>query len=123
MTTGKRARANTRERGGWLSAWLILIILQGIFYSFLILYLRQRRSDPSPAWILIILFALSIADVVGAIATWHWKRWGFQLYALSTAVGIAVGLLLTGSQLIVFHDIIPLAILGYLLKDKWSFFE
>ena len=106
-----------------MSAWLILIILQGIFYSFLILYLRQRRSDPSPAWILIILFALSIADVVGAIATWHWKRWGFQLYALSTAVGIAVGLLLTGSQLIVFHDIIPLAILGYLLKDKWSFFE
>ena len=37
--------------------------------------------------------------------------------------GIAVGLVLTRTQLIVFHDIIPLVILGYLVKDKQKWFD
>jgi hypothetical protein len=120
--TKRNTGASRKEHGGWLSAWLIFIGLQGILYTFLILYLRGRRQDPSPAWLLVILFSLSLADIVAVIATWKWKKWGVQLYALSTFIGIAVGLVFTGSQLIVFHDIVPLAILGYLIKDKWRCF-
>lgn len=118
-----RRKSPTRERSCWLSGWLILILLHGILASLLILYLRQQRADPSPAWILLILFALALADIVAAIAIWYWKRWGLVLYAVSTAIGIVVGLVLTASQLIVFHDIIPLAILGYLVKDYWGAFS
>jgi membrane-associated HD superfamily phosphohydrolase len=112
-----------KERGGWLTAWLILILLHGIIASVLIFYLRQQQSESSPAWVLSLLFLLSIADIVAAIAMWYWKKWGLMLYLLSTVAGIAIGLILTRSQLIVFHDIIPLAILGYLVRDKLDWFD
>lgn len=122
MTKQKQAHAVHKERGTWLSLWLILILLHGILASGLIWYLRAQRNDPSPSWVLIILFLLAIADIVAAIAAWNWKRWGLWLYAISTASGIVVGLVLTASQLIVFHDIIPLVILGYLVRDKRDHF-
>ena len=112
-----------KERGGWLSAWLILIIAHSIFAAFLILHLRAQQNIPSSPWFWLLLLALAVADIVAAIAIWNWKRWGFVLYAISTVVSIVVGLVLTGSQLIVFHDIIPLAILGYLLKDKQQYLD
>jgi membrane protein YdbS with pleckstrin-like domain len=122
MTKQKQAPASPRERGTWLSLWLILILLHGIFASGLIWYLRAQRSDPSPSWMLAILFVLAIADIVAAVAAWYWKKWGLWLYTISTVIGIVVGLVLTASQLIVFHDIIPLAILGYLVRNKWGDF-
>ena len=69
------------------------------------------------------LFALAIADIVAAVAIWYWKKWGLRLYAISTVIGIAAGLILTASQLVVFHDIIPLAVLGYVIKDRWGDFD
>lgn len=122
MTKRKPARTAPKERGTWLSLWLIVILLHGILASGLIWYLRAQRNDPSPSWVLIILFVLAIADIVAALAAWNWRKWGLWLYAISTVVGIVVGLVLTASQLIVFHDIVPLAILGYLVRDKWSDF-
>ncbi|NIV28897.1 MAG: hypothetical protein GWN58_05105, partial [Anaerolineae bacterium] len=70
-------------------------------------YLRAQDNESSPVWMLAILFVLGIVDIVAAIAAWNWKKWGLWLYAVSTVAGIAVGLVLTRTQLIVFHDIIP----------------
>lgn len=122
MTKHKEGPAAPKERGTWLSLWLILVLLHGIFASGLIWYLRTQRNDPSPSWILAILFLLAVADIVAALAAWNWKKWGLWLYAVSTAADIVIGLVLTGSQLVVFHEIIPLAILGYLVRDKWADF-
>ena len=118
-----KSTSKKKERGTWLSAWLILIALHSILYAFLILYLRGQSNEDSPVWMAIVVFVLSIVDVVAVIAIWNWKKWGLQLYAVTTVVAIAVGLMLTGTQLIVFHAILPLAILGYLIKDKWAQFE
>jgi hypothetical protein len=123
MTKDKAAKAPVKERGTWLPIWLILIMLHGILASALIWYLRSQRGDSSPSWILAILFALAITDIVAAIAAWYWKKWGLWLYAISTVAGVAIGLVLTRSQLWVFHDIIPLVILGYLVRDKRSDFD
>jgi hypothetical protein len=106
-----------------LSAWLILIMIHGVFASALIWYLRTQRDLSSPWWVWTTLFVTALADIVAAIGIWNWKRWGLRVYAISTAAGIAAGLVLTASQLIVFHDIIPLAILGWLVKDKWDYFQ
>jgi hypothetical protein len=111
-----------KERGCWLTGMLILIIIHGIFASLLIFYLRRQPYADTALW-QAILVLLAIADIVAAIAIWYWKRWGFVLYAISTAIGIAIGLVLTASQLVVFHDIVPLAILGYLVKDIRDYFD
>lgn len=122
-TKHNHKKQTIKERGGWLSAWLILIIAHSTFAAFLILDLRARQNTPSSPWFWLLLLALAVADIVAAIAIWNWKHWGFVLYGISTVVSIVVGLLLTGSQLIVFHDITPLAILGYLLKDKQQYLD
>ena len=123
MTEKKNAGQVHKDRGTWLSLWLILIMLHGIIASGLIWYLRAQDNESSPVWMLAILLVLAIADIVAAIGAWYWKKWGLWLYAISTIVGIAVGLVLTRTQLIVLHDIIPLVILGYLIKDKQKWFD
>jgi len=122
MSRSGKGTPDKKQHGGWLTAWLVIAVLRSVLYTFLVLYLRGQRNDPSPAWMLIILFVVSLADLVAVIAVWLWKKWGLQLYAVSTVASIAVGLMLTGSLLIVFHGIVPLAILGYLIKDKWHLF-
>jgi uncharacterized membrane protein (DUF2068 family) len=102
---------------------LVLIALHGVGAVYLIFTLRADTSPGALAWIAPTLFALAIADIVAAVAIWYWKKWGLRLYAISTAIGIAVGLIVTASQLIVFHDIIPLVILGYIIKDRRSDFD
>ena len=123
MSKSKKNQTQVKERGTWLSIWLIFIMIHGIVASGLIWYLRNQGGDSSPAWILAVLFVMAIVDVVAAILVWNWKRWGLWLYAISTVVGIVLGLVLTRSQLWVFHDIIPLVILGFLVKDKQSYFD
>jgi hypothetical protein len=123
MTKKKSAGQVSKERGTWLSLWLILIAVQGLVASGLIWYLRAQGNESSPFWMLAILFVLGIADIVAAVSAWFWRKWGLGLYAISTVVGIAVGLVLTRSQLIVFHDVIPLVILGWLIKDKRKWFD
>lgn len=118
----KRKPVVKKERGGWLTACLVLMMVHGIFAAFLVLYLRQQQSGASPVWVLLVLFALAVAHVVAALAIWEWKQWGLILYAAVTLVSMAVGLLLTGTQLWVFHEVLPLAILGYVIKDKTKLF-
>ena len=119
----KKPQPAAKDRGTWLSLWLILIAIHGVFASALIWYLRNQDGLTSPWWVWVTLFLTALADIVAVIGAWNWKRWGLWLYAISTALGIAAGLVLTASQFIVFHDIIPLVILGWLVKDKQSYFS
>lgn len=123
MTKHKGNQASVKERGTWLSIWLVFIGLHGILSSVLVWYLRNQQNESSPSWVLATLFLLSLADVVAAIAAWYWKKWGLWLYAISTGIGIVLGLVLTRSQLWVFHDLLPLVILGYLVRDKRNGFD
>lgn len=117
----KKPQEAPKERGCWLTGWLILMLIHGITSSLLIFYQRNQEGGDSTVWLGLLLLA-SIAIVVATVAIWYWQRWGLILYAISIGVSIVVGLVLTGTQLWVFHEIIPLAILGYLIKDKWADF-
>jgi len=111
-----------KERGTLLSIWLILIALHGLFISYLLFYLRQQQGESSPSWVWAILLILALGKIVSVVGIWFWKQWGLVLYTVVVLVGIVVGLLLTGTQLIVFHDIIPFVITGFLVKDKRAYF-
>jgi hypothetical protein len=123
MTKKKQTAPQHKERGGCLTAFVILIAIHGILASFLIWYLRAQDTTTRFPWALPVLFILSLADIVAAIAIWYWKKWGLILYAVATFAGIAAGLVLTRSQLVVFHDIVPLVILGYVVRDKLKLFD
>lgn len=117
----KKPQETPKERGGWLTGWLVLMLVHGILSLFLIYYVYNQGGGNSPIWLIVLLIA-AIAVVVATVGIWYWQRWGLILYAIAIGVSIAVGLILTRSQLWVFHEIIPLAILGYLIKDKWAAF-
>ncbi len=120
MTKSKQSR----ERGLWLSIWLILIMLHSIVAA-VIIYITANQPD-APAtfpWYISALVLAVIAKLIGAIAIWNWRKWGLYLYAAGVFVSIVVGLMLTGLLSFVFVYILPLAILGWLLRDKYENFQ
>jgi hypothetical protein len=118
-----KTKTVVRERGTALSLFLIYVAAHGLLFTYLTWSVIKPRDASSPAWMLWLLLLLSIADVVSAVALWYWKKWGFQLFVVTTMISIAVGLVATATQLWVFYAIIPLAILGYLMQGKWQQFE
>jgi hypothetical protein len=122
MAKSRSNGTDEKPRGGCLTAALVFLVLHSAFAVWLIVDLRAQPYERAIPWLLPLLLVLALADLVSAIALWFWKRWGFILYGISTAVSIVVGLVVTGTQLVVFHDILPFAVLGYLLRDKWKYF-
>jgi len=62
-----------------------------------------------------------LANVVAAIGIWNWQKWGPYVYAGSTILALVIGLVTVGIWS-VFYMVLPLAILGWLLRTKWSYF-
>ncbi len=123
MTSKNKKSSNSKERGTWLSVWLILIILHSILTVILIIDLTKQPDATTLPWYLSLLFIAAVAKIVAAVAIWLWERWGLYLYAGAILVSTIIGILMTGTLLIVFNDVLPLAILGYLLRNKWDYFN
>jgi hypothetical protein len=118
------SEGKTRERGIWLSIWLIIIMLYGIGVAVFIYVAANQPDAPSSfPWYITALVISVMAKLSGAIAIWNWRRWGLFLYTGGVVLAVIVGLVLTGLLSLVFVYIIPLAILGWLLKDKYSYFQ
>jgi hypothetical protein len=122
-TDARHNEPTQKTRTTVLAIWLILIAAHGVIFTLLTWNVIKPGDHDAPSWLLWLMLLLSIADVVAAVALWYWKRWGFQLYGAITVVRIVVGLIATASQLWVFYAIIPLVILGYVLKPYWSALE
>ena len=111
-----------KERGPWLSVWLVLIALHSLLTVWLVLDLRKGPDTVAMPYLVAGIFIFALARLAGAVGIWIWKKWGLYAYIIGVVGSMVVGLILTGSILIVFNDILPLAILGWLLKDKYSNF-
>ncbi len=111
------------ERGMGLTIWLVLLVIQSALGIILILDLTNRPEDPSRPYLLAILFILSAAKLAGVLGIWLWKRWGLYAYA-GAVLGIAIiGLILTGTALMIFYELLPVAITGWLLREKMQYFQ
>ena len=112
-----------KNRGLGLSIWLILLALMNLLTLVLIVGRARGPEMMSFPYLMAALLIFSAGKVVSVIGIWFWERWGLYVYAGSVIGTMAVGLMLTGTWLYAFNEILPLAILGWLLKDKYDNFE
>jgi hypothetical protein len=113
-----------KERGTLLSVLIVLIGLHGILGAY-VGYATMKAEYANVPWVLPVLTLVSVAAVVAAVAIWYWKQWGIYLYAIVCIAQAAVHLMITGNLLIVFYEILPVAILAYVinLQSKRKLFE
>jgi len=119
QTKGKKAPP--KVRGTALTVALVIIILHGLLAA---IYYAVARRDPSldQTWALALMSLHFLLNLIAAIGIWNWKQWGIYLYAASTILAVVVGLMTIGIWSL-FYMVLPLAILGWLLRTKWDYFS
>jgi uncharacterized membrane protein YobD (UPF0266 family) len=113
-----------KERGTLLSVLFVLIGVHGVLGAY-IGYATMKAEYAKATWVLPVLTLVSVAAIVAAVAMWYWKQWGIYLYAVVCIAQAAIHLMVTGDLFIVFYDILPVAILAYVinLQSKRKLFE
>ena len=119
------ALIQSQERGGCLTAWIILVLIANalVALSYLLGGAALQQTYPTISSAVFLLLALIGAlNVVSAIGLWTWHKWGFYLYAVSSIVtfviNVAIGLPILSSLI----GLLGVAILWYLLHKKWEAF-
>ncbi|MEX0731642.1 MAG: hypothetical protein WED00_01955 [Aquisalimonadaceae bacterium] len=86
---------DAKTRHVCLTAWLALMIvinaMNVLVYSLGSEALQQALPDV-PAWAFPVLIALSLFNLVCAIALFQWKKWGFWGVCVSSVVTLVVNL-------------------------------
>lgn len=117
-----KTKQNTHQtRGFWLSLILIVMALHGIFGTVLYYTIRTQEALEKP-WIISLMALHSLANIIAVVGIWFWKKWALYIYAASTVLALFVGLISLGGWS-VFYMILPLAILGWILRAKWDLFK
>jgi hypothetical protein len=87
----------------------------------------ERYVGPAtPSWYPIAIVVIYVLNVVFLIAVWWWKKWGvFGLYGAWFATVAASALAVDTSAVIsaIGRPLIPLILLGILVRRKWQSFE
>ncbi len=121
MTTKKKNAPIRKERGFWLTFALILMAVHGIVAAVLYNALSVAPEIQRP-WIITMMVVHSLANVVAALGIFFWKKWALYVYAASTVLALIAGLISVGAWS-VFYVVLPLAIVGWLLRSKWAYFD
>lgn len=111
-----------KVRGTLLSILLVIMGLHGALAAYLYYTVRMEGSPLERPWILTLMVVHFLANIVAAVGIWYWKKWGLYVYVGSTILALVVGLLAVGVWSI-FYMAFPLIILGYVLRNKWDYFE
>jgi hypothetical protein len=112
-----------KERSIGLTIVLVLIMVHSILTAFAYVRFTNNPTSSITPWIVTALFIAAVAKFVAAVAIWKWERWGITLFLGATLVDVAVGILLTGTTLIAFNEILPVAILAWLVRDRMQDFK
>lgn len=120
----KNRKKVNKERGTVLSVLLVLIFLHAVLAT-AVAYSTLKAEYAATSWVLPLMGLVSLADIVAAVGMWYWKKWAITLYAVTRVIATVIHLMLTGSLLVVFYDLLPVAILVYVidLQSKRKLFE
>ena len=120
MSNKKKAPVK-KERGVLLTIALVIMAVHGIIAAFMYNSMSTAPEVQRP-WIISMMVVHSLANIAAAIGIFYWKKWGLYVYAASTVIALVAGLLSVGIWS-VFYMVLPLAIVGWLLRSKWGYFE
>ena len=110
----KNRKNATKERGTVLSVLLVLIFLHAVLAT-AVAYSTLKEEYAATSWVLPLMGLVSLADIVAAVGMWYWKKWAITLYAVTRVIATVIHLMLTGSLLVVFYDLLPVSILIYVI--------
>ena len=116
-----KLKQKSKKRGTALTIVLVIMALHGLFATALFYSLRMDDSLITRPWLVTLMLIHSLANVVAAVGIWNWKMWAWQLYIASTILSLAVGLVTVGIWS-AFYVVLPLAIVGWILRTKWDNF-
>jgi hypothetical protein len=117
----RQKQAREKERGWLLSLVLVIMALHGLAASYFYINVQNMPEVQKP-FVIWLMVLHSLANVVAAIGIWNWKKWALYVYAGSTIASVVAGLLSIGAWS-VFYMVLPLAIVGWLLRTKWEYFD
>lgn len=118
---GKSKSIQHKERGTAVTIVLVLMALHGVFATYFYFTVRTQEADLNRPMILSLMVVHSLANVIAAVGIWYWKKWALYVYAASTVIALVIGLLTVGAWS-VFYMVLPLAIVGWVLRTKWDYF-
>ncbi len=123
MSKSKRTKKKPikKTRGTVLTVLLVIMALHGIVAGVFYYVARMDDSIVTRPWLVMLMSIHFFANVIAAVGIWKWKMWGWQLYVASTVLALVVGLLAIGIWS-AFYMVLPLAIGGWALRTKWSYF-
>ena len=108
-----------RSRGGWLTAFLIFMLVASAFTAVIYLFgsAAVKENLPSmPDWAPPVLALFAIAKSVFALAIWRWKKWGMYGFAVSGLATLIVNLVSGVPILSAFLELVAVVILFGLLR-------
>lgn len=121
--TPAKHKPKPKERGALLTILLVLVILNGAILTLVSWQDARVAGEVTMPIILGLFIVSSIAHVVAGIALWTWKRWGLALYGIAAAVTGVLGIINTGSLIVLMGALVPFAVVGYVVRMKWKMFE
>jgi hypothetical protein len=115
----------SKTRGTVLSILLVLIFLHALLATALVYSTLKEQYAAATSWVLPVMGLVSLAGIVAAVGMWYWKKWAITLYLVTSVIAMVIHLMLTGSFLVVFYDLLPVSILAYVinLQSKRKLFE
>lgn len=122
---GQTKKPVKKNRGTLLTILLVLIFVHSLLATYLAYDSLKQEYVTQTTWIIPLLLLVNLASLVSAIGMWFWKKWAIIVYAATCVIGGVIHILLTGSTMIIFYDLIPFVILGYVLRlqSKRDLFE
>jgi cell division protein FtsW (lipid II flippase) len=120
----KGQKAPVKKRGTLLTIALVVMILHGLAAAIFYAVARQdaiQTNYMDRPWLIGLMSLHFLLNVVAAVGIWFWKKWSLYVYAVSTILAVVVGLLSIGIWSL-FYMVLPLVIVGWLLRTKWSYF-
>ena len=111
-----------KEHGFWLSFFLVVIVLISMLAIAVYYSIKHGPDVINNPVILSLAILASVGKLVSAFGIWFWKKWGLYLYVGSVAASMIAGFLITGLPFIL-AEFLPVAIIGFLVKDKYALFD
>ena len=112
------------DRGGCLNLWLGASVVFSILAIVLFLGLGEQLTRRGLGFFLIFGIVAVIVNLACIYGIYQWKRWG--VYGLIGASLVSLVLNVIGGTVIVTTFVSPfvqMAILWYLVHDKWDVFD